>query len=99
MAGAIAGLGWTEEQFWDSSPALLASCHVIAGKREQALSRERWEMTRWLAAACIAPHAKGGKIEPQKLLKFDWDREHVEPTKPSQHKRVVERLGSKIRKP
>ena len=99
MAGAITGLGWTEEQFWESSPVLLARCHVIAAKRDRMMSRERWEMTRWLAAACVAPHAKGGKIEPEKLLKFDWDRDYVEPTRPDHYQRVVQRLGSKIKKP
>ena len=44
-------------------------------EKENAKQRAEWERTRWLACVMLQPHKKKSqKLQPQDLIKFDWER-------------------------
>ena len=44
-------------------------------EKENAKQRADWERTRWLACVMLQPHKKKSqKLQPQDLVKFDWER-------------------------
>lgn len=49
-----------------------AVCSAYAKGRETGF-RESWERTRTLAAICIQPHVRG-RVTPEKLLPFPWEK-------------------------
>ena len=62
-------------------------------KAEADKNRDTWERARWLAAISLQPHAKkGATIKPTDLIKFDWDNEQKQTTKP---KKDIKELWAK----
>ena len=46
--------------------------------RQEALSRERWEVARWTAFRVVCPpqpKIKGGKISILDFIQFPWEKE------------------------
>ena len=73
--------------------------------QRDAVYKDRWEQTRWLATIMLQPHlGKNKKLTPHKLLPFEWDKkpaaEKRKEVSPEEHRRrfenLVKRLGDKI---
>lgn len=72
---ALGRLGWSEDQFWDST--LRALYNAVEGwtDLEESRQRQEWERMRLLAYIGIKPHIKPGAVKkPQDLIPFEWDR-------------------------
>jgi hypothetical protein len=48
--------------------------------RQEALTRERWEQTRFLATASLIPHSKK-RLKPTDVIRFAWDEKKQEKIK------------------
>jgi hypothetical protein len=74
---AAGRLGWSEEQFWLSTPRFLLNAMKGAASREQ----EAWERARFIAFYAVQPlkaHANNWRINrPADLLIFDWERHRI----------------------
>lgn len=71
-------MGWTEEQFWDST--LRATTNAITGysNREQEAYRDRWEQTRMIAFYAVKPHTKEGALKRiVDLFPLPWDQKQT----------------------
>ena len=84
--------------------------HAYAEQRD-ADFKDRWECMRMLATVALQPHIdrKKGKLTPDKVLSFPWDKEAKKPERPKKEERkmtveeqrsrmaeLVKKLGDKL---
>ena len=67
--------GLLPDQFWDLTFHEFFLMQRGSIEKENAKQRADWERTRWLACVMLQPHKKKSqKLQPQDLVKFDWER-------------------------
>ena len=91
MEASAYGLGLLPEEFWDLT---FHEFFLIQRGRNQKIEmteRFEWERTRWLACVMMQPHKKkGARLNPQDLVKFEWEKGSLKEINPEAQKKRAE---------
>ena len=91
-------MGMSHADFCQLTPEEFQSAYRAWADRAEQQERSAWERTRMQAAITIQPHVKG-KITPQKLLPFPWEKEMKKPRrKPTTAEEDMKRFEEVLRK-
>ena len=77
---ALGYLGWTEDQFWDSTPRTFTNAYRGWAKQKEILQRGDWERVRQLAYTLVQVQSKK-RLKPTDIMAFEWDKKEVKRSK------------------
>jgi hypothetical protein len=77
---ALGYLGWTEEQFWDSTPRTFTNAYRGWAKQKEILQRGDWERVRQLAYTLVQVQSKK-RLKPTDIMAFEWDKKDIKRAK------------------
>lgn len=92
--------GWSEYQFYKSTPRAVFNLIIAARNKAEQESRERWEQTRMLCDFIIAPHKRKGTTG--RSFELPWDSEvkseKAEVLTPEELRKRFEERDRKVKK-
>lgn len=75
MQVGLGRLGLAPSHFWELTMPEFRMAITGHYDAHNAVQRQEWERTRWLAVRMLSPHVKkGSKLQPQDLGVFPWER-------------------------
>jgi len=76
MQVGLGRLGLAPSHFWELTMPEFRMAITGYYDAHNAVQRQEWERTRWLAMITITPHVKKGSIKkPQDITRFPWEEE------------------------
>ncbi len=82
MGFALSSIGLSFADFCELQMREFTACCRAYNERRTAEIHDEWERMRMLATIVIQPHVKG-KVTPQKLLPFEWEKAKKKAARPT----------------
>lgn len=70
MQRAAGRMGWSEEQFWFSTPSYFLAAAAEYSEQEKIKYRSAWEQSRMIAYAVWV--SQGAKVLPADIIALPW---------------------------
>jgi len=77
---AAGAMGWSEQQFWYSTPAYFSQAWKGFDENRLMAYRAGWEQAQILATYIFAPHSKN-RVSPQEIIPLPWLEKATKTTK------------------